>query len=122
MCAGVRASPPPLPPSQMCDALNRRRNRRGTRLRNPPCTYITGLLVPKGGQITVDYQVRPCDTCGAAHMTVAHATHMAHGMGQIQSSHASMRHHAAATQANTMWRTTAAGRQRHIKRLPVGMA
>lgn len=45
----------------VCDALNRRRNRRGQRLRYPPSAYVTGLLVPKGGQIRVDRQV--CGVC-----------------------------------------------------------
>lgn len=120
MCASVcecARLPPRLLSPQVSDALNRRRNRRGTRLRNPPCAYITGLLVPKGGQITVDYQVRPCDPCGAWRSHGGRPWRMTWDeFGQ------SMRHHAAATQTNTMWRTAAAGRRRHIKRLPVGMA
>lgn len=51
-------TPPLLAPSprcQVCDALNRRRTRRpGGRLRNPPGSYVTGLLVPRGGAIRVD--------------------------------------------------------------------
>ncbi|KAJ9523872.1 hypothetical protein QJQ45_020058 [Haematococcus lacustris] len=38
------------------DALNRRRNRQGQRLRHPPSSYVTALLVPKDGSITVDHQ------------------------------------------------------------------
>lgn len=38
----------------MCDALNRRRNRKGQRLRFRPPAYVTGLLVPRGGAIPVD--------------------------------------------------------------------
>eukprot|EP00798_Chlamydomonas_sp_ICE-L_P029140 gene29140-32358_t len=36
------------------DALNRRRTRFGSRLWRPPSAYVTGLLVPKGGDIEVD--------------------------------------------------------------------
>ncbi len=55
----MRLPPPPLlppqPRCQVCDALNRRRTRRpGGRLRNPPGSYVTGLLVPRGGAIRVD--------------------------------------------------------------------
>ncbi|MEW5302902.1 MAG: hypothetical protein WDW36_005641 [Sanguina aurantia] len=38
----------------VCDALNRRRNRKGQRLRFRPPAYVTGLLVPRGGAIPVD--------------------------------------------------------------------
>ena len=48
--------PPLPPPPQICDALNRRRNRKGQRLRHPPSAYVTGLLVPRGGSIKVDHQ------------------------------------------------------------------
>ncbi len=40
---------PPRP--QVTDALNRRRNRRGNRLRYDPSLYVDGLLVPRGGSI-----------------------------------------------------------------------
>lgn len=43
--------------TQIVDALNRRRNRKGQRLRHAPSAYITGLLVPRGGAIKVDMQV-----------------------------------------------------------------
>lgn len=36
------------------DALNRRRSRQGTPLRNAPSAYVTCLLVPKGGAIEID--------------------------------------------------------------------
>ena len=62
-----RQSPPlavPLPripsPSpllscvQISDALNRRRNRKGMRLRYAPSVYVDGLLVPRGSGIVVD--------------------------------------------------------------------
>ena len=43
--------------SQVCDSLNRRRNRQGLRLRHPPGAYVNGLLVPRGGAIEVDIPV-----------------------------------------------------------------
>ena len=39
---------------QVSDALNRRRNRRGQRLRYSPDIYIDGVLVPRGSGISVD--------------------------------------------------------------------
>ncbi len=39
---------------QVTDALNRRRNRMGGRLRHTACAYVNGLLVPRGGLIRVD--------------------------------------------------------------------
>ena len=52
----ARTCHPPAPP-QVTDALNRRRNRQGAKLRHPPSTYVTGMLVPRGGSIAVDRQV-----------------------------------------------------------------
>ena len=43
---------PPCP--QISDALNRRRNRKGMRLRYAPSVYVDGLLVPRGSGIAVD--------------------------------------------------------------------
>jgi hypothetical protein len=48
----------------VCDSLNRRRNRQGQRLRNPPAAYVTGLLVPRGSAIKVDQQVRGIAVAG----------------------------------------------------------
>ncbi len=42
---------------QVADALNRRRNIQGSRLNHPPSAYVTGLLVPQGGEIEVDKNV-----------------------------------------------------------------
>ena len=39
---------------QISDALNRRRNRKGMRLRYAPSVYVDGLLVPRGSGIAVD--------------------------------------------------------------------
>lgn len=40
----------------ICDAMNRRRDRRGQRMFHPPSAYVTALLVPKGGEVVVDMQ------------------------------------------------------------------
>lgn len=48
--------------AQVCDASNRKYGRRGLRrLGHPPSTYVTGLLVPRAGEIEVDLEV----SCGA---------------------------------------------------------
>jgi hypothetical protein len=55
------AHPGPMTAADMVqaltDALNRRRNRRGQPLRNAPGSYITALLVPRGGGVAVDATV-----------------------------------------------------------------
>jgi hypothetical protein len=51
---------------QVTDALNRRRNKRGERLRHPASAYVTSLLVPEGGEVLVDYQA--LRVLGVAHV------------------------------------------------------
>ncbi len=54
-CHGAAPLPPlrcPQPFTHLqavCDALNRRRNRKGHRLRYSPDCYVDGLLVPRNG-------------------------------------------------------------------------
>lgn len=63
------------------DALNRRRNRLGSRLVHPPSSYVTTVLVPEGGDVLVDRQA--LQLLGVQHIIEVPSVRDTHGRGVL---------------------------------------